>query len=127
MGGWLFPCHIENELSFPHTSVVLCPWPLKSQSREKEFTPPTCTAASLGEKTPCSESNCWGKNSKDIRGICIFVNLSFSLEFSNPSKRQVRAVLLFSHGNLFQLGNICVLFCKIITLLHNLSQSLKSM
>lgn len=61
------------------------------------------------------------ENSKNIRGMFIFVNLSFSLEFSNLSKRQARVVLLFSHGNLFQLGNVCVLFCKIVTLLHNLS------
>lgn len=83
----MFPCHMENELSFPHTSVVLCSWPLKSQPREKEFTPPTCTAASLGEKTLCSESNCWGKKIARTLEVYVFLStLVFHLNFLTRQK-----------------------------------------
>lgn len=95
----LLPYWKWAELS-PHLCCIVF-MALKSQPNEKEYTPPTCTAASLGEKTLCSESNCWKKIE---RALEVYLFLS-TLVFTWIWKRQARAGLLFTHGNLFHLGN----------------------
>lgn len=59
---------------FSHPIIKLYRWPLKNQPVQgSPCTSLTCTAASLWEKTLCSESNCPGKKTTQTSGTDQFL------------------------------------------------------
>lgn len=64
----------KRSFRFFHPIIKLCRWPLRNQPVQgSPCTLLTCTAASLWEKTLCSESNCPGKKTTKTSGTDQFL------------------------------------------------------
>lgn len=75
---------------FSHPIINLRRWPLRNQPIQgNPSTLLTCTAASLWEKSPCSESNCPGKKTTQTSGTDQFLpGWVFIWIFKLPKNRQ---------------------------------------